>query len=200
MAKIEIDDQELKKVICDAFMEMMTTKSADVVWEEGDPSEDLKEIEISTLKRQLATYKSVLSDYKSTISTCKEKIAENDKALRASTLQNRDLCMRCRICEEENKKLAREVDRLNDDIKTYKEVVCDLTKACNKVKGDIDQEFEEAVRGDLMNLKLVKKYLDKVRPTAKTKDEYLKAMNVIDKDISNLDKFVEERWGHGEEY
>lgn len=66
-------------------------------------------------------------------------------------------------------------------------------------KSSLDQEFEEAVRGNLMNLKLVKKYLDKVRPTAKTKDEYLKAMNIIDKDILNLDKFVEERWGHGEE-
>lgn len=63
----------------------------------------------------------------------------------------------------------------------------------------LDQEFEESVRGDFMNLELVKKYLDKVKPTAKTKDEYLKAMNIIDKDISNLDKFVEERWGHGEE-
>lgn len=63
----------------------------------------------------------------------------------------------------------------------------------------LDLEFEEAVRGDLMNLKLVKKYLDKVRPTAKTKDEYLKAMNIINKDISNLDKFVEERWRNGEE-
>ena len=66
-------------------------------------------------------------------------------------------------------------------------------------KSSLDQEFEEAVRGNLMNLKLVKNYLDKVRPTVKTKDEYIKAMNIVDKDISNLDKFVEERWGHGEE-
>jgi hypothetical protein len=66
-------------------------------------------------------------------------------------------------------------------------------------KSSLDQEFEETIRGNLMNLKLVKKYLDNVRPTAKTKDEYLKAMNIIDKDISNLDKFVEERWGNGEE-
>ena len=63
----------------------------------------------------------------------------------------------------------------------------------------LDQEFEEAIRGDLMNLKLIKKHLDEVRPTAKTKDEYLRVMEFIDMDISNLDKFVEERWGHGEE-
>lgn len=192
MAKIEIDYQELKKVICDAFVEMMTTKSTDVVWEEGDPGTDWKDAEISTLKRQVAKYKSMIAAYK-------ETIASKDRAFRASLNRNRAISACGRACEEENAKLAREVDRLNDDIKTYKEVVCDLTKACNKVKGDIDQEFEEAVRGDLMNLKLVKKYLDKVRPTAKTKDEYLKAMNVIDKDISNLDKFIEERWGNGEE-
>lgn len=63
----------------------------------------------------------------------------------------------------------------------------------------LDLEFEETVRGNLMNLKLVKKYLDKVRPTAKTKDEYLKAISTIFKDILNLDKFIEERWGNGEE-
>lgn len=192
MAKIEIDDQKLKKVICDAFVEMMTTKSTGVIWEEGDAGTDWRDAEITTLRKQVANYKTMLTDYKT-------KIADKDKAFRASVLRNRDLCMSGRACEEVNKKLAREVDRLTDDVQAYKEVVCDLTKACNKVKGDIDQEFEETVRGDLMNLKLVKKYLDKVRPTAKTKDEYLKAMNVIDKDISNLDKFVEERWGHGEE-
>lgn len=182
MAKIEIDDQELKKVICDAFVEMMTTKSTGVIWEGVDPGTDWRDAEITTLGKKVAAYKSE-------IATCKERLAAKDRAIK--------VFMRSK--EEENEKLAMEVDRLNDDIKTYKEVVCDLTKACNKVKGDIDQEFEEAVRGDLMNLKLVKKYLDKVRPTAKTKDEYLKAMNVIDKDISNLDKFVEERWGHDEE-
>ena len=63
----------------------------------------------------------------------------------------------------------------------------------------LDQEFEEAVRGNLMNLELIKKYLDEVRPTVKTKDEFIKAMNIINKDISNLEKFIEERWGHNEE-
>lgn len=75
---------------------------------------------------------------------------------------------------------------------------CRSSVELHREKQSLDQEFEEAVRGDLMNLKLVKKYLDKVRPTAKTKDEYLKAMNIVDTDISNLDKFVEERWGHGQ--
>lgn len=201
MAKIEIDEQELKKVICDAFTEMVTNKSTAVVWEEGDPDldTDWRDAEITTLRKQVANYKSMLSHYKSTIHECKEKIADKDKALRCRTIRIRDLCASGRACEEENKKLAMEVDRLNDDIKTYKEVVYDLTKACNKVKGDIDQEFEETVRGDLMNLKLVKKYLDKVLPFAKTKDDYLKAMDIINKDIATLDKFVEERWGHGEE-
>lgn len=188
MATIEIDKEELKEVLADAL--------ADIIREDittaNQSSLELKDIEISTLRRQVATYKTMIAAYK-------EKIAEKDRAFGASLRRNRDLNSRGRACEEENKKLAKEVDRLTDDVKTYKEVVCDLTKACNKVKGDIDQEFEEAVRGDLMNLKLVKKYLDKVRPTAKTKDEYLKAMNIVDKDISNLDKFVEERWGHGEE-
>lgn len=188
MAKIEIDDQELKKVICDAFMEMMTNKSTAVVWEEGEPCEDLKEIEISSLRRQIMTYKSIIAEYK-------RKIAAKDRSFSTSLRRIRDLSE----CEKENEKLARELDRLNDEIKTYKEVISELTKACNKVKGDIDQELEEAVRGDLMNLKLVRKYLDGVRPTVKTKDEYLKVINFIDKDISNLDKYVEERWGHGEE-
>ena len=62
----------------------------------------------------------------------------------------------------------------------------------------LNQEFEEDVRGDLMNLELVKKYLDKVQPTAKTRDEFVKVMNIVDKDISNLDKFVDERWGTNE--
>lgn len=188
MAKIEIDKEELKEVLTDALTDIIREDSRAT----NQTSLELKDIEISTLRRQVATYKTMISAYK-------EKIAEKDRAFRASLSRNRAISACGRACEEENEKLAREVDRLNDDIKTYKEVVCDLTKACNKVKGDIDQEFEEAVRGDLMNLKLVKKYLDKVRPTAKTKDEYLKAMNIVDKDISNLDKFVEERWGHGEE-
>lgn len=199
MAKIEIDDQKLKKVICDAFVEMMTTKSTAVVWEEGDPGTDWRDAEITTLRKQVANYKTMLTDYKTTIAECREKIADKDKEVKTLVLRNRDLCVSGRACEEENKKLAREIDRLTDDVQAYKEVVCDLTKACNKVKGDIDQEFEETVRGNLMNLKLVKKYLDKVLPFAKTKDEYLKAMGIIDKDISNLDKFVEERWGHDEE-
>ena len=184
MAKIEIDEQELKNVIHDVLTDMLC---------EGiQVSSELKDIEISTLKRQVATYKSMISAYKETIEA-------KDRAFRGSMRAKDELRARGRLCEEENKKLAREVDKLNDDIKSYKEVVCGLTRACNKIKGDIDQEFEEAVRGDLMDLKLAKKYLDKVRPTAKTKDEYLKAMNIIDKDILNLDKFVEERWGHGEE-
>ena len=192
MAKIEIDDQKLKKIICDVFVEMMTTKSTAVVWEEGDPGTDWRDGEITTLRKQVANYKTMIAAYK-------ETIEEKDRVFRASLRRNHNLCVSGKACEKENEKLARQVDKLNDDIKTYKEVVCDLTKACNKVKADIDQEFEEAVRGDLMNLKVVKKYLDKVRPTAKTKDDYLKAMNIIDKDISNLDKFVEERWGNGEE-
>lgn len=63
----------------------------------------------------------------------------------------------------------------------------------------LNEELEETVRGDLMNLKLIKKHLDEVRPTAKTKNEYLRVMKFIDMDISNLDKFVEERWGHDED-
>lgn len=91
----------------------------------------------------------------------------------------------------------------------YEEYICDskVTELKNmplsKIQAEafdaqykkLDEEFEETIRGDLMNLKLVKKYLDKVKPTAKTKDEYLKAMNIIDKDILNLEKFVNERWG-----
>lgn len=188
MAKIEIDKEELKEVLTDALTDIIREDSRAA----NQTSLELKDIEISTLRRQVATYKTMIDAYK-------ETIASKDRAFRGSLRAKDELRARGRACEEENAKLAREVDKLNDDIKAYKEVVCDLTKACNKVKGDIDQEFEEAVRGDLMNLKLVKKYLDKVRPTAKTKDDYLKAMNVIDKDISNLDKFVEERWGHGEE-
>ena len=189
MAKIEIDELELKKIICDTFVEMMANKSTEVIWEEGNLNEDSKDIEISNLRNQISICKYMIAAYK-------EKIAEKDRMLRTSLIsRNR----RNRECEEENKKLAREVDRLNDDVKAYKEVICDLTKACNKVKGDIDQKFEESIRGDLMNLKLIKKHLDEVRPTAKTKDEYLRVMEFIDMNISNLDKFVEERWGHGEE-
>ena len=167
MAKIEIDKEELKEVLTDALTDIIRED----MYAANRNSSELKDIEISTLRRQIATYKSMIAAYK-------EKIAEKDRAFSASLSRNRAISACGRACEEENKKLAREVDRLNDDI---------------------DQEFEESVRGDLMNLKLVKKYLDKVRPTAKTKDEYLKAMNIIDTDISNLDKFVEERWGHGEE-
>ena len=188
MAKIEIDEQELKNVVHDVLTDILR---------EGDQvSLDLKDTEIFTLRRQVATYKSMVAAYK-------EKIAAKNREINA-LIRRADAYIHSsrtfdKSCEEENEKLAKEVDRLNGDVKTYRDVVCDLIIASDKVKADADQEFEEAVRGDLMNLKVVKKYLDKVRPTAKTKDDYLKAMNIIDKDISNLDKFVEERWGHGED-
>lgn len=192
MAKIEIDDQELKKVICDVFSEMMINKPLEVIWEEGDPNEDSKDIEISNLRNQIAICKSMMAAYK-------ERLEAKDRAIRGYLRTKDEFRVRSRTCEEENKKLAMEVDRLNNDVKTYKEIVCDLTKACDKVKDDIDQEFEETIHGNLMNLKVVKKYLDKVLPFAKTKDDYLKAMDIINKDISNLDKFIEERWGYGKE-
>ena len=135
MAKIEIDREELKGILLEALTDIVREDSRTA----NKTSLELKDIEISTLKRRVATYKSMAAANKEMIS-----------------------------------KIDREYDGLN-------------------------QEFEEAIRGDLMNLKLVKKYLDKVRPTAKTKDEYLKAMGIIDSYGSILDKFVEERWGHGEE-
>ena len=160
MAKIEIDEQELKNVVHDVLTDM---------FQEGNQvSSDLKDVEISTLKRQVATYKSMVEAYK-------YKLESKEREIKAYIRRRGDVLVHSEACEKENEKLAREVDRLTDDVNAYKEVVCDLAKACNKVKGDIDQEFEETVRGNLMNLKLVKKYLDNVRPTAKTKDEYLNA-------------------------
>lgn len=211
MAKIEIDDQVLKSIVKDAIKEIFVPNPNNTVkLEEGDPGVypvhngpfsdvELKDIEISTLRKRVANYKTQAETYKNKV---------DDAERRYNILLHRNFEVRKfnAVLKTENHKLAKELDEARKDAEMANQMVGDIGRAGSKMIDEevkktvsLDQEFEESVRGDLMNLKLVKKYLDKVRPTAKTKDEYLKAMNIIDKDISNLDKFVEERWGHGEE-
>lgn len=62
----------------------------------------------------------------------------------------------------------------------------------------LEVEFEETVRGELMNLKLVQKHLLSHIHSISTLDmdeDISRAIKIIDSDVTNLEKFVEERWG-----
>lgn len=62
----------------------------------------------------------------------------------------------------------------------------------------LEEEFEETVRGELMNLKLVQKYLlSHIHGISKLDmdEDISRAIKIIDSDVTNLEKFVEERWG-----
>ena len=101
----------------------------------------------------------------------------------------------------QNEVLKARLEETQINCDEWKDSYADKSKEYDR----LNQAFEESARGDLMNLKLVRKYLDEICVFVKTpvnfkgKCEFLKAINIIDKDISNLDKFVEERWGHDEE-
>ncbi len=215
MAKIEIDDQVLKSIVKDAIKEIFVpnndaVKWDSIKWEEGNPGVypvhngpfsdvELKDIEISTLRKRVANYKTQAETYKSKV---------DDAERRYNLLLHRNFEVRKfnAVLKTENYKLAKELDEARKDAEMANQMVGDIGRAGSKMIDEevkkavsIEEEFEETVRGDLMNLKLIKKHLDEIRPTAKTKDEYLRVMKFINMEISNLDKFVEERWGHGEE-
>lgn len=61
----------------------------------------------------------------------------------------------------------------------------------------LEEEFEETIRGELLNLKSIKKHLE---AAIRNKDDYHSAdfnyaLTVVTSDVTNLEKFVEERWG-----
>lgn len=61
----------------------------------------------------------------------------------------------------------------------------------------LEEELEETVRGELMNLKLVQKHLLSHIHSISTLDmdeDISRAIKIIDSDVTNLEKFVEERY------
>ena len=211
MAKIEIDDQVLKSIVKDAIKEIFVPNPNDTVkWEEGDPSVypvyngpfsdvELKDIEISTLRKRVANYKTQAETYKNKV---------DDAERRYNILLHRNIEVRKfnAVLKTENHKLAKELDEARKDAEMANQMAGDIGRAGSKMieeeikkTASLEEEFEEYVRGQLMNLKTARRHLELVRPTAKTSPEYAQTIKLIDSDISNLDKFVEERWGHGEE-
>lgn len=62
----------------------------------------------------------------------------------------------------------------------------------------LEEEFEETVRGELMNLKCVQKHLlSHIHSISKLDmdEDISRAIKIIDSDVTNLEKFAEERWG-----
>lgn len=93
----------------------------------------------------------------------------------------------------------------------YEEYICDskVTELKNmplsKIQAEafdaqykkLDEEFEETIRGELMNLKLVQKHLLSHIHSISTLDmdeDISRAIKIIDSDVANLEKFVEERY------
>lgn len=61
----------------------------------------------------------------------------------------------------------------------------------------LEEEFEDTVRGELLNLRSIKKHLE---TAIHNKADYHSAdfnyaLTVVSSDVANLEKFVEERWG-----
>ena len=60
----------------------------------------------------------------------------------------------------------------------------------------LEEEFEETIRGELMNLKSVKKHLFAfLTPDNMADPDLNMAYKIVQDDIEALEKFVNERWG-----
>ncbi len=106
--------------------------------------------------------------------------------------------------------LAKENGRLKIQNEAYDIQLNDVQKDCESWMGlyafksrqhdELDQEFEETIRGEILNFKGIERLLGKVEcPDGLIDDNLRLAMNRVSECISNLEKFTEERWGHGEE-
>lgn len=106
--------------------------------------------------------------------------------------------------------LAKENERLKIQNEAYDVQLTDVQKDCESWMGlyafksrqhdELDQEFEESVRGELLNFKGIERLLGNVEcPDGVIDDNLERAINRVSKHIENLERFVEERWGHGEE-
>lgn len=60
----------------------------------------------------------------------------------------------------------------------------------------LEEEFEETIRGELMNLKSIKKHLFAfLTPDCITDPDLNMAYKIVKDDVEALEKFVNERWG-----
>ena len=184
----------------------------------------LKDIEISTLRKRVANYKTQAETYKGKADDSERRYnvllhrnvevrkynavlrAENQKLAKELDEAKKDAEMANeltsgigkaadKLLSEEQEKYA----RLKKEYDHLRSITDEATLERYLKTKDQADEFEECVRGQLMNLKTIRKHLKLVKATAKTSPEYAQAIKYIESDISNLDKFVEERWGHGEE-
>ncbi len=105
--------------------------------------------------------------------------------------------------------LVKEVEILKTQNEAYKIQLEDSQIDCENWMGlyahkskqydMLDQEFEEAIRGSLLNLDLIKRRVETAWNTYSFDCDLEGALKVINTDISSLKEFAEKRWGHGEE-
>lgn len=107
--------------------------------------------------------------------------------------------------------LAKENGHLKIQKEAYDVQLADVQNDCESWMGlyafksrqhdELDQEFEETIRGELLNLKSIKKHLETAicNKADYHSADFNYALRVASSEVANLEKFVEERWGHGEE-
>lgn len=99
-------------------------------------------------------------------------------------------CMPLKIdkLEKENARLQKTVNAISEENIIIKEQLEHL-----------DTEYEETVRGELMNLRSVKRHLEDVESNHDFDADLERAFQIVRSDITNFEKFVDERWPNKEE-